>query len=238
MLEGTRKRSDAVPELTRILLFGGLSAAALRRLDSGTTHLEPRSGAEIFAQGAAADAVYGIVSGDGCVSIGATDRHSKKLMVEVFRVGELFGEVGVLDGRPRTASARVDGRIRMLRISASVFIDVLGETPTLGVTLARSLSQRLRRTFELFQDATFETLEIRLARQLLYLADVGARANMNDVVLEQRLRQPDLADLLGATTRSIITILNDWRSRGVVAYDSRSARLTIRDLKRMRALLE
>ena len=42
-----------------------------------------------------------------------------------------------------------------------------------------------------------------------------------------RFRQGDLADLLGATTRSIITILNAWRSSGVVAYDAQKARLTI-----------
>jgi hypothetical protein len=60
----------------------------------------------------------------------------------------------------------------------------------------------------------------------------------NGIILRNRLKQPDLADLLGVTTRSIITVLNDWRSNGVVAYDTTSARLTICDVTRMRALIE
>jgi Mn-dependent DtxR family transcriptional regulator len=45
--------------------------------------------------------------------------------------------------------------------------------------------------------------------------------------LAGRLRQGDLADLLGATTRSIITILNSWRADGLVTYDPVRAQLTI-----------
>jgi len=213
-------------------------AEALQRLERGAVPMEPRDGAEIFAQGAPADAVYVITGGEGCVRIGAIDRRSKKLMVEVFRASDIFGEVGVLDGRPRTAAATVDGRVRMLRISAGAFMSVLNETPALGVTLARALAQRLRRTFELFQDATFESLELRLARQVLYLADLNGRPAGTGIVLRDRMRQPDLADLLGATPRSIITILNEWRGCGLVEYDTTAARLTICDPARMRALID
>jgi Mn-dependent DtxR family transcriptional regulator len=45
--------------------------------------------------------------------------------------------------------------------------------------------------------------------------------------LAGRFRQSDLADLLGATTRSIITILNAWRASGLVIYDPARAQLTI-----------
>jgi CRP-like cAMP-binding protein len=224
--------------LARIPLFEGLPAEVLQRLEGGATPMEPRDGTEIFPQGAPADAVYVITGGEGCVRIGAIDRRSKKLMVEVFRAGDVFGEVGVLDGRARTAAATVEGRVRMLRISAGAFMAVLNETPLLGVTLARALAQRLRRTFELFQDATFESLETRLARQVLYLGELNGRPAGAGIVLRDRMRQPDLADLLGATPRSIITILNDWRRSALVEYDTVGARLTICDPVRMRALIE
>jgi CRP/FNR family cyclic AMP-dependent transcriptional regulator len=45
--------------------------------------------------------------------------------------------------------------------------------------------------------------------------------------LAGRFRQGDLADLLGATTRSIVTILNVWRAAGVVAYNGDRAQLTL-----------
>jgi CRP/FNR family cyclic AMP-dependent transcriptional regulator len=108
--------------------------------------------------------------------------------------------------------------------------------PVLGANLSHTLATRLRRTSVLFRDATFQTLEVRLAKQVLYLARREGRNTEQGRQLAGRLRQGDLADLLGATTRSIITILNSWRADGLVIYDPAQARLTIcreADLQRL-----
>ena len=144
----------------------------------------------------------------------------------------------MLDGGHRTASACTEGRVRLLRIGATAFLAAAKEAPPLGLALARALSTRLRRTFALFEAATFETLEVRLARQLIYLADHYGRSTDLGIILASRLRQTELADLLGTTTRSIITILNDWRAAGMVDYDTEMARLTICDLRGMRSLTD
>lgn len=213
--------------LTGVRVFRALAEDGLQRLSRGATPLEPRSGASIFVQGDRADAVYAITGGEGHVRIGAGDRRSKSLMFEIFRAGEIFGELGVLEGSTRTADAVTEGRVRLMRIGGSAFLSALGEFPALGLALCQVLSERLRRTSILLQDATFETLEVRLARQILYLASIDGRRTENSVRLGGRFRQSDLADLLGATTRSIITILNAWRAAGLVAFDPAAAQLTI-----------
>jgi CRP-like cAMP-binding protein len=172
------------------------------------------------------------------VRIGAVDRHSKALMVEVFHVGDIFGEIGVIDAHTRTAAAVAEGRLRVARISASAFLWALASSPKLGEAICRILAQRLRRTFELFQDATFERLEVRLARQILYLVSHDARQTDQGLRLSSRLRQADLADLLGATTRSIITILNAWRSRTIVIYDTDRALLTVPNKLALQAIID
>jgi CRP/FNR family cyclic AMP-dependent transcriptional regulator len=223
--------------LSHIRAFQNLPPQALSRLASSASPMDLGNGAEVFSQGDPADSVYAVIGGEGRVRIGVIDRRSKKLMVEVFGAGDIFGEIGVIDVGTRTASAVTDGRVRLMRISASAFMAVLNDTPALGASLTIMLARRLRRTFALFQDATFETLEVRLARQLLYLATVQGRPNEQGVVLGSRLRQPDLADLLGATTRSIITILNTWRAEGIVRFNAEQARLTISDEARLRSLV-
>ncbi len=55
--------------------------------------------------------------------------------------------------------------------------------------------------------------------------------------LSHRLRQPDLADLLGGTTRSIITVLNAWRAAGIVEYDTDRAILTVLDAAGLQAIV-
>jgi CRP/FNR family cyclic AMP-dependent transcriptional regulator len=224
--------------LASVAVFKGLSGDALGQLEQASTILEPRDGTEIFTQGDPADAVYAIVGGDGHVRIGSIDRHSKALMVEVFRAGEIFGDMGVIGNRSRSASAVVYGRTYLAKIRGTAFLTALANCPTLGEALCRLLTKRLRRTYELLQDATFENLEVRLARQVLYLAELESRPTLQGLRLTHRFRQADLADLLGATTRSIITILNAWRSGNIVIYDSERALLTVTDLAALRTITE
>lgn len=224
--------------LAAVGCFQTLPPAALERLAGAGFPVNPRDGARIFAQGDPADAVYAITGGDGWVRIGSTGARAKALMAELFREGDIFGEMGVLDETTRSADAVVEGRVQLWRVGAMAFRDELDRTPALGVALARMLSQRLRRTYSLLQDATFESLEVRLAHQLLYLAALGGKPVATGIRLPGRFRQGDLADLLGATQRSIITILNGWRAREIVLYDTARAQLTIRDPVALRVVAQ
>jgi CRP/FNR family transcriptional regulator, cyclic AMP receptor protein len=174
----------------------------------------------------------------GHVRIGAVGRDSKGLMVELLGPGEIFGEIGVMDGSVRSADATAEGLVRLLRIGAPVFREALATEPALGRNLCRLLATRLRRTFALFQDATFESVEVWLARQILYLARRGGRHTEQGLRLAGRFRQGDLADMLGTTTRSIITLLIVWRQSGVVAYEPAHAQLTLTGEAALQALVE
>src|SRR5580658_5371058 len=138
--------------LAEVNVFKNLGVEALDRLEASSTMLEPRDGATVFEQDDPADAVFAIVAGDGHIRVGSVDRHSKALMVEVFRTGEIFGEIGVIDGGSRTAAAVTEGKVRLLKIRGAAFLAALATSPELGDALCRMMARRLRRTFELFQD--------------------------------------------------------------------------------------
>lgn len=198
--------------------------------------LDLLDGAKVFAQGDAADAVYAIVGGEGQVRIGSINRRSKRVMVEVLQRGDLFGEIAVIDGGSRTADAVVSGRVRLARIGAGSFLAAVRAAPDLGLALCRMMAGRLRRTYTLLQDATFEPLEARLARQLLYLAALSGLPAADGVRLGERFRQHDLADLLGTTPRSIIRILNAWRTNGALTFNATTGQIVIVP-DRLRAIL-
>src|ERR1700722_6507076 len=122
--------------LAEVTVFKNLSGEDRSRLELGGTILEPRDGATIFAQGDPAGAVFAIIAGDGHVRVGSVDRHSKALMVEVFRAGEIFGEIGVIDGGPRTAAAITEGKIRLVKIRGATFLAALATSPELGDALS------------------------------------------------------------------------------------------------------
>ena len=224
--------------LSSIECFSGLPVAILEQFERTGHAANPPNDATIFAQGEPADAVYAVIGGDGQIRIGSSTANSKSLMVELLGTGEIFGEMGVIDGGVRSAEAVVIGRVQLWRIGAAVFRDVLDTTPALGTALTRMLTRRLRRTYTLLQDATFATVEARLARQVLYLAGLNGQQTARGIRIPGRFRQPDLADMLGASLRSVITVLNSWRAEGLVLYDTNSARLTICRLDALRERAE
>ena len=233
--------------LAGITLFQGLPATALDRLvrvpaiEFGSLGprdpLGPRERDIVFRQNDPADALFAIVGGSGRIRVGVPGQETKRLMVEVLKSGDVFGEVGVIEAAPRTADAYADGPVSLVRIPAPAFLAVLADTPRLGVNLSAMLAARLRRTFTLFQDASFEPIDVRLARQVLYLAERDGKRTERGIRLPGQLRQGDLADLLGTTTRSIIKVLNDWRGFGWVTYDGDKALLVLLDPAALRRLL-
>lgn len=228
--------AELVRALAQVTLFATLPAQAMSRLAATVEVLRPADGSQLFATGGTDDELFAVLPCDGAVRVGAAGVKGKRLLVERFTAGDVFGELGALEGLPRSADAEVEGRVRLARLRSLTFRQMLFDEPQLGVALSRILAGRLRRTFTLLQDATFETLESRLARQLLYLAR-DLEPGPSGLRIPGRFRQGDLADLMGATTRSIITILNAWRTAGIVRYDADRAIVTILDRARIVALL-
>jgi CRP/FNR family transcriptional regulator, cyclic AMP receptor protein len=155
--------------LLDVKAFKGMDSAELDRIEASSRVLVPHDGARLFVEGDTADAVYAIMKGSGHVRVGAPDTNSKGLMIDVFGPGDIFGEMGVIERSTRTADAVAEGRVRLLRISSKVFLDALHCNAVLGENLCLMLVRRHRRTSLLFRDATFESLEVRLASQLVYL---------------------------------------------------------------------
>ena len=118
--------------------------------------------------------------------------------------------------------------MRLLRISGRVFLDALNSHPVMGANLCRMFAGTAAPDIH-----PVPGCDVRKpggpAGEAGALPRPRARvgAPKQGLQLAGRFRQSDLADLLGATTRSIITILNAWRADGLVIYDAARAQLTL-----------
>jgi CRP/FNR family transcriptional regulator, cyclic AMP receptor protein len=234
-----REVHPALARLVEIPLFSGVPReSACRLLESG----QPRSyldGGVIFERKDEARYVYIVLNGRVHISTEAArdkDREPKRMTVEIFKSEDLFGELGVIDNSPRTATATAKGATQVAALNGAVFRELMQNSPIFSVNLVRLIAARLRHTYLLLEDASLLSLEHRLARQVIYLLGFGASGEPQ-VRLYSRFNQGDLANLLGTTRRSIIDILNKWRAEGLADFDGRTAQLTILNLQRFRALL-
>jgi CRP-like cAMP-binding protein len=227
-LDAARLRARSAP------VFAAVEAEPLDRLMAIAAVRPYRDEELLFSRGEAADKVYVILA--GMVRISTLGESGKRIVVEIFREHELFGEIAAIDAQPRTADAIAYGPVEVLVIPMSAFQGLLNASATFAQNILRMVTARLRRTYSLLEDASLLNLELRLAKQVLYLMGLGATGDRK-IRIHSRMHQEDLADLLGATSRSIITILNKWRTEGLATFDGRSAQLTIQDIDRFRALV-
>lgn len=215
-------------------VFRGVAPEGVARLLASARLQHHPDQAVIFNRGDEAGYAYLIVKGH--VRISSLGANAKRVVVEIFQEEDVFGELAVIDGGFRTADATAMGQVELVAFPAGPFRELVGESSAFAVNLLRIVTARLRRTYSLFEDASLLNLELRLAKQVLYLMRLGASGEKR-VRIHARMHQDDLADLLGATSRSIINILNKWRAEGLATFDGRTAQLTILDLARFQALI-
>jgi len=91
----------------------------------------------IFEEGDPGDFLYVLIEGEVTVSIKGTD-------VWQLRAGEIFGEMALIDQRPRSASAIARTSVRAVCIDATGFLQLVKETPQFSLHVMRVMAERLR----------------------------------------------------------------------------------------------
>ena len=210
----------ADPELlARVGLFAELSSAELIGLAS---LMRPRAYARdevVYLRGDAGTAFYIIASGK--VKITLTSPEGKELILRRFGPGDFHGELALLDDQPRSADAVATEPSVLLVLQRDAFRQFLGEHPSVATKLLATVSNYLRRNAELIQDATFLDVPARLARILLELAGATSEGSLPPAgtVITDKLKQSELASLVGATRESINKWLGSFERQGLIRYD-------------------
>jgi CRP/FNR family cyclic AMP-dependent transcriptional regulator len=198
--------------LLRNRLFRGLPAATIERIASlGRRRNYPR-GAIIFSQADPGDALYGVVSGKVLISASAPD--GREMFLNIMEPGDTFGEIALLDGNPRTATASATALSELMIITRAQFLALLQRDPTLAIHLLQLLCQRIRWTSGWAEDSALLAVPPRLARRLLSLAKLHGHNSRNGVQLI--ISQEEMGRFLGLSRQVVNQYLQDWKAKGWV----------------------
>ena len=113
--------------------------SALRRVARAQTFT---AGQEIFKEGDNGDGVY--VVQDGLVEISGLVDQKMRLVLSQVGPGDIFGEMAVLDNKPRSACAVAKADAKVYFIPRAEMLALVEHSPTLALALMREISQRLR----------------------------------------------------------------------------------------------
>jgi CRP/FNR family cyclic AMP-dependent transcriptional regulator len=201
--------SEARDFLAGLPLFYGLEEASLLTLAQASKFSKVEKGQFIFFQSDPADKVYLVRS--GVISIVLESPDGREMVINEMRLGELFGEVGVLTGQPRSTSAIARKEGILLELPKQAFLAVLADEPPLARRILDMTANRLRRSSERESALAFLDAQARLARLLLELEDLEEQKTEKGYVT---ISQEELAQRTGQTRQTVAKALGRWRRAG------------------------
>src|SRR6516164_3731722 len=160
-----------IDTLRQVPLFESLDNEAAGELCHLLESLDSRAGAVLFRAGDEGDAMYLIEEGKVRICVRAKDGHEVTL-TELER-GDFFGEMALLDGKRRSADARVAEDARLAVLSRDHFLSFMRGNPNVALEMLTALANRLRRTDELLRHTATRNVNVEEAAQLT-LADRAA----------------------------------------------------------------
>ncbi|HEY2401877.1 MAG TPA: Crp/Fnr family transcriptional regulator [Steroidobacteraceae bacterium] len=198
--------------LERNRLFRGLSAATIQQIAALAIRRPYEPDALVFSQGDPGDSLYGVVTGK--VRISASTREGKEMFLNIMEPGDTFGEIALLDGNPRTATATTTATCELMIIPRAQFLALLQREPTVAIHLLQLLCQRIRWTSAQAEDSALLTVPNRLARRLLSLAKLHGQQSPKGVQLI--ISQEEMGRFLGISRQAVNQYLQEWQAKGWV----------------------
>jgi CRP/FNR family cyclic AMP-dependent transcriptional regulator len=214
---------EVAAHLSATRLFGDLDAAALKGLAERAVERSYKKGQLLVYQGDAGDSVFVVV--EGLVKVMVTSEEGEEMVLVTLRPFDTFGELSLVDGGPRSASAEAAEPTRVLVITRPVLLELLEEHPSLMDALLRSLGSLVRRLTEQAADLVFLDIHGRMAKLLLTLATERGEETSDGILLDLNLTQADLAAMVGGSRQSVNQTLRSFESRGYLAIDGRAITL-------------
>jgi CRP-like cAMP-binding protein len=211
----------AVEALSRCRLFDGLTDGSLRAIAATMRSRRFRRNEVLFHEGDPGDALFIVAS--GAVKVVVPSEDGEEAILATLRRGDFLGELALLDGAPRSASAVALESTEVLALPRDQFKTLVANEPAIRDALHAALAAELRRLTTHVAELHFLDLAGRLAARLTRLAqDHGEIQPDGSILLNAPLTQSDLAAMIGATRQSVNKLLGEFVAAGLLRMDEDS----------------
>jgi CRP/FNR family transcriptional regulator, cyclic AMP receptor protein len=205
--------------LASIPLFSTLAAPELHRFAAVTHEASFPRGSVIVSPDGPGDSLFIVRAGRVKVVLLAED--GREVILGVLGVSEHFGELALIDGRPRSAHVIAIEDATLLVLRRDEFRAQVDASPAVAWALLAALSRRLRQADGTIGDLVLLDVPGRIARLLSEFAtdETGA--------IERRITHQMIAQMIGASRETVSRAISDFETAGWIAVERR--RITVRD---------
>ena len=203
-----------IERLRTIPCFSTLEVAHLRVLATNLGTQTFERGETLFHQGSQGSVLYVILVGQ--VRIFTVSEAGHELSVTIFRTGDFLGELALLDGQPRSASAVAMCATTALLLHRAAFLAAVQAHPPIAIALLEAMAHRLRQSTSHADMLGTVPASQRVARQLLNLAACYGTCENGVTHIDLHLTQDDLASLAGTTRETVNRVLALLSGQGLI----------------------
>jgi len=221
-----RRQTEALSRasLRACPLFHGLDEPSLTMVATALRPRRFRQGETIFHAGDPGGALFIVARGRVKITVPPEDGSEPAILTTV-ESGGFFGELALLDGAPRSATAVALGAVETQVLARESFLDLVDTQPTLRRALLVALATEIRRTTSLVEDLHFLDLPGRLAQRILRMVaetldePTEPRALTGEHRLPWPYTQTELAGMIGGSRQSVNRLLGDFVGRGLLRFE-------------------
>ncbi len=200
--------------LRQVPLFKKLDEAQLAALAALVVQRRFAKGELIILAEAEGDALFVIEQGQ--VKVGLIHEDGREVILSFLGPGEVFGELSLLDGKPRSATVTATAPTSLLMLRRPDFLGLLAGMPQIAVSLLGELAERLRRTDQQLEGLALFNVASRLAKTLLRLALEHGVEVAEGFALEDPPTHQQLANMTGSTRETVSRVFKQLESQGYI----------------------
>ena len=215
--------SLALAALRACRLFRDLDDRSIALVTAALRPRRFRRGETVFHAGDPGDALFIVAAGQVKIVL-PSDEGSEPAILTTIGPGGFFGELAVLDGAPRSATAVALDAVATQVLRRDAFDALIDAQPALRRALLAALAGEIRRITTQVEDLHFLDLPGRLALRILRMvgdAD-GGPTDVRSITGEHRLPWPytqsELAGMIGGSRQSVNRLLADLVGQGLLEF--------------------
>ena len=220
--------------LKRLWLFSELTDADVDQIRALARVQRYPARQTVVSQGDQSGDLFLVV--DGRLRASSCNANGDEVVLSIMGPGDVFGEMALLDGEPRSATVATLDACQLMVIEARAFHALLRQMPTLSASLMKVMARRIRDLTDRTQDVALLNVESHLAKVVLALAArFGDHTRSGQTAITLKLSQQELASMVGATRELVNRRLRAWAQRGIVELVSGS--LVIKQEEALQAMV-
>lgn len=206
MLSNASNRNSTFQMLKSVPLFSGISPEGIQKLISKITIVRLTPNQVLFNEGDIGTSMYIIVSGR--IKIYNTSPKGDEKTITIFKKGDSFGELALIDGEPRSASAKAISFSELIKLDSFSFHELLQENYNMVKAVLIELSKRIRKTNAQVHDLVFLDAKTQVVKTLINLANEhGKRIGLTKIQIEVPLTNMEIANISGISIEVVEYVL-------------------------------